>query len=154
RSDVYSLGSTLYDLLTGQPPFGKGTNEEILLSLLISEPKPIRQIKRNLPADLEQIVIKALEKDPAERYDSAKALADDLQRYLDDEPILARAGLLYRLKKKAQKNKLLVGTLAFAAVSILILSGFGIRARVEAAQQTRAAQQFGQDIKEIEMFLR
>lgn len=154
RTDVYSLGATLYDLLTGQPPFGKGSNEEILLSLLVAEPRPIRQIKRSIPDDLEKIVIKCLEKDPAERYESAKALADDLQRYLDDEPIMAQGGFIYRLKKKAQKNKMLVGTLTVATLSILVLIGVGIRSRVHAAQQVRQAQEFGQTIKEIEMFLR
>jgi len=154
RSDVYSLGSTLYYLLCGQPPFGTSSNEEILLALLLSEPRPIRQIKRTLPSDLEKIVMKCLEKDPADRYESAKALADDLQRYLDDEPVLAKAGLGYRLKKKAAKNKLMVSTLAIALASILVLGTIGIRARVEAAKQVRQAQQFGQTVKEIEMFLR
>ncbi len=154
RTDVYSLGSTMYDLLCGQPPFGKGSNDEILLALLMAEPRPIRQIKRSIPSDLENIIHKCLEKDPAERYESAKALADDLQRYLNDEPILGRGGLAYRLKKKAQKNKALVGTLTVAFLSILVLTGIGIRARVEASQQVRQAQQFGQKVKEIEMFLR
>ena len=154
RTDVYSLGSTLYDLLCGQPPFGKGSNDEILLSLLVSDPKPIRQVKRSIPSDLEKICMKCLEKDPAERYESAKALADDLQRYLDDEPITAKGGFFYWLRKKAQKNKLLVGSLTFATLAILTGLTMGIRTRYEAAKQASEAQRFGQTVKEIEMFLR
>ncbi|HNN91694.1 MAG TPA: protein kinase, partial [Pseudomonadota bacterium] len=155
RTDVYSLGATLYDLLSGQPPFGKGPNDEILLSLLVAEPKPLRDLKHGVPADLDAVVMKCLEKDPADRYESAKALADDLMRYLDGEAVMARrSSLVYRLQKKAQKNKLLVATLIVAAIAIVVLSTIFIRARVQAAEQARLAQQSGQKIKEIEIFMR
>jgi serine/threonine-protein kinase len=155
RTDVYSLGATLYDLLAGQPPFGKGPNDEILLSLLVAEPKPLRDLKHGVPADLDAVVMKCLEKDPADRYESAKALADDLMRYLDGEAVMARrSSLVYRLQKKAQKNKILVATLVVAALAIIVLSTIFIRARVQAAEQARLAQQSGQKIKEIEIFMR
>ncbi len=155
RTDVYSLGATLYDLLAGQPPFGKGPNDEILLSLLVAEPKPLRDLKHGVPADLDAVVMKCLEKDPADRYESAKALADDLMRYLDGEAVMARrSSLVYRLQKKAQKNKILVATLIVAAIAIIVLSAIFIRARVQAAEQARLAQQSGQKIKEIEIFMR
>jgi len=155
RTDVYTLGATLYDLLGGQPPFGKGPNDEILLSLLVAEPKPLRDLKHGIPADLESVVMKCLEKDPADRYESAKALADDLMRYLDGEAVMARrSSLVYRLQKKAQKNKILVATMVVAALAIVVLSTIFIRARVQAAEQARLAQQSGQKIKEIEIFMR
>src|SRR5262245_60820257 len=94
RTDVYSLGVVLYALLTESPPFAGTTAAGTLVRVLQEEPEPPRKRKPAIPADLETIVLKCLEKTPERRYDSARALADDLDRWLEGEPIAARpAGL-------------------------------------------------------------
>jgi len=96
RVDVYSLGATLYLLLTGRPPFTGATSEELLTRLQTEEPRPPRALDADLPEDLEAIVLKCLEKARPARYDSARALVEDLDRFLEGQPVLARRGLGYR----------------------------------------------------------
>src|SRR5262249_1287432 len=131
RTDVYCLGSTLYYLLSGSSPF-EGTTLEILVKVSKDSPVPLRRVVSGIPQDLETIVMKCLEKEPARRYDSAKAFSDELKRYLHGEPIEARPpSFAYRWKKKLQKNKLLA-----AALVILMIAGvFGIYSRWRTAQQ-------------------
>ena len=90
RSDVYSLGATLYELLTLRPLFEGRDRNELLRQIADDEPPPPRSVVPSVPAELETIVLKALRKEPAERYATAQELADDLQRFLDNRPILAR----------------------------------------------------------------
>jgi serine/threonine protein kinase len=90
RSDIYSLGATLYELLTLQPPFDGGDRHELLRQIAEAEPSAPRSIAPEIPQSLETIVLKALRKDPADRYAAAQELADDLQRFLDRRPVLAR----------------------------------------------------------------
>lgn len=90
RTDVYSLGATLYELLTLRPPFEGQTAAELVEQIRDRDPAPPRQFDRRIPRDLETIVLKALAKRPADRYASALELAEDLERFLHREPVLAR----------------------------------------------------------------
>ncbi len=90
RTDVYSLGATLYELLTLEPVFAGNDRQELLRQIAFDDPRPPRSLVRNMPRDLETIVMTALAKAPANRYASARAMARDLRRYLDGEPIEAR----------------------------------------------------------------
>jgi serine/threonine protein kinase len=119
RTDVYSLGVTLYELLTLQPAFGENDRQELLRRIASEEPPRVRKLNKAIPADLETIVLKAMAKNPAERYDSARELADDLERFLEDKPIRARrAGLIVRFGKWARRHR----ALSILAASVLLLA--------------------------------
>ena len=147
RTDVYSLGVVLYELLAGTPPFAGGNLARILVRLVQEDPKPLRQVRPGVPEDLETIVAKCLEKDPARRYESARDLAEDLDRFLDGEPIRARpAGWAYRTRKRLRKNRALAAVSAAAVLALLLLGAFSVRAEWRARERAQLAQRFGQRI--------
>ncbi len=155
RSDVYSLGATFYDLLAGRPPFGGDNTVAVLMRLVHEEPTPLSQLQPQLPADVQTIVMKCLQKDPARRYESARALADDLGRYLDGEPIAARpTGLLYRLSRRARKHKVAVATGAVAAVLLLFLGGLSLRERLVAQRRAALAAELTRLVEDVGWRLR
>src|SRR5689334_1903404 len=88
-SDVYSLGATLYCLLTGQAPFQGGDRGEVLRRAQRGEFPPPRQVKREVPAALDAVCLKAMRLRPQDRYATARALADDVEHWLADEPVSA-----------------------------------------------------------------
>jgi serine/threonine-protein kinase len=155
RSDVYSLGATLYDLVAGHPPFVASHPWKLLMMVGYEDAPPLGKVKKGVPHEIEVIVMKCLERAPGRRYDSARALSEDLQRFLDGEPIRAkRASLGYVLWKKAKKHKLAASLSTMATVAALVLAGVGVKARRDAAEGARLAQALGEDLKEMELFLR
>ncbi len=125
RTDLYSLGATLYELLTGRPVFAADTPHEVINQILHQEPTPPQRLRPDLPRDLETILLKCLAKDPEQRYPNARTLADDLREVLEGRPIRARrASVLERGVKWVQRQR---RSLTLAAVSasagILLLLG-------------------------------
>lgn len=144
RSDVYALGATLYSLLTGVPPFTGDDMVKMYDRVVHEEPPAPRRLRPSIPWEVESIILKAMEKDPARRYNSAESLADDLQRYLDGEPVLARRpSVTYRIRKKIFKHRWLVAT---GAVAFLALAALGCYFAYEAGIQAEAMARAWEDL--------
>ncbi len=159
RSDVYSLGATLYELLTGTPPFVAEGLVYMLMQILEHPPPRLRLALPAAPEALEIIVEKCLRKDPDSRYQSAKDLADDLDRFLRGEPILAKKlSVFSRLRYRARRNKLATVLLVSLLVSLLGLGGFSLRVHAQnlrkVRQQSALAQKLGQHVERIEWQMR
>jgi serine/threonine protein kinase/WD40 repeat protein len=123
RTDIYSLGATLYELLTRRPAFDGPTPLDIVLKIIERSPAPPRQLNPAVPRDLETIVLKAMAKRPEDRYQTAAELADDLRRYLKLEPIKARRiGLVGRTIRWSRRNPRLAAVTGTAAAIVLVLS--------------------------------
>ncbi|GLH72730.1 hypothetical protein GETHLI_12320 [Geothrix limicola] len=146
RSDVYALGTMLYECLTGVPPFRNETPLTLMQSIVGEEPLPPSRLAPDIPRDLQTIVLKALEKDPARRYDSARAFGEDLRRFLDGDPILARRpSLAYRAGKHFRKNRAAAGLLAL----LILAAGYGLISTLRARSQVGFAQELAQQVERL-----
>jgi WD40 repeat protein len=131
-TDVYALGAILYDVLTGRPPFKAESPLETLRQVTNDEPVPPSRLRPRLPGDLETICLKCLRKEPAQRYPSATALADDLERFLHGRPIRARrSGRAERAWRWCRRNRAVASLLACVAT---LLAGIAIAASIAATR--------------------
>jgi serine/threonine protein kinase len=122
RTDIYSLGTTLYELLTLEPAFPGTDRQEVLRQIAFEDPKPLRRLSKAIPQELETIVLKAMEKNPQDRYPTAQQLAEDLQHFLDDKPIRARRPTpVQRFRKWTRRHPGAV-RIGAAAFGVLLLA--------------------------------
>ncbi|MCC9602154.1 serine/threonine protein kinase [Stieleria sp. JC731] len=129
-SDIYSIGAVLYAMLTDRPPFLAPSPIDVITQVMTKDPVPPSQFFSGIPQDLETITLKCLAKAPKDRYQSATQLAEELSRFLDDEPILAKPpGLGKRLTHWIRRHVLLAsvsGSMAFLLVFLLLLLGIAL----------------------------
>jgi tetratricopeptide (TPR) repeat protein/tRNA A-37 threonylcarbamoyl transferase component Bud32 len=152
-ADVYALGGILYALLAGRPPF-RGDSPWATISQVLSQPPaPPSRHRPGCPRDLETVCLKCLDKDPARRYGSAEALAEELERWLKGEPVLARpVGGLRRAWRWARRNPALACTLA-ALAAVVLGSLAGMTALyLHAERQRRVAERRGAEARTVTRF--
>jgi tetratricopeptide (TPR) repeat protein len=150
RADVYSLGATLYELLTLEPVYPGSDRQELLRQIAFEQPRPLRRINKSIPVELETIVLKAVEKSPSDRYAIAQELADDLRRFSEDRPITARPPSLFqRTRKWARRHRAMVtaaGVCLLVSLATLVGSlGWVLGDR--AARQQQAENEIGEALK-------
>jgi len=151
RTDVYGLGATLYRALTGRLPYEGVGAVDVLLQVATVDPPAPRMIRADIPKDLETIVLKCLEKDPNRRYGSAAALADDLRRYLDGEPIQARrADWTYRWGKVIRKHRVSAVVIATSILVVGGIGGYALRSVWRVREEAVLARVFSQELQVME----
>ncbi len=125
RTDVYALGLTLYEMLSLQPAYDSRDRNQLVKQVATESPTPLKSLDGHLPTDLTTIIQKAIDRDPAHRYQSAQELEDDLNRFLNDEPIRARrTSPIVRLARWSRKNPA-IASLAAAVASLLLIVALG-----------------------------
>ncbi len=140
RSDIYSLGLTLYELLVTRPAFALVDRSRLLRAIEQESPPRPRKSRRDIPRDLETIVLKAIQKEPRDRYHSASALADDLQRFLEGKPIAARLpGAGDRLARWAGRNVRAVAATAVVLSMVIVSLSLSLASVAKARKQALAA---------------
>lgn len=122
RTDVYAIGVILYEMLTEQRPFTANSSHTVLHNIINHDPKPPRKLNPRVPHDLQTICLKALEKDQARRYQSAKEMADDLERFLNKQPIVAKPPTLLDVTLKLISRNRLTTLLLVAVVSLSLFA--------------------------------
>ncbi len=154
RTDVYSLGATLYWFLTDRPPY-EGGYPEVLAGITARDPEPPHRLDAQIPVDLENIVLKCLEKEPQRRYATAREVSEDLRRFLAGEPITARpASLIYKISKKIKKHRGLTLTVAGMLVLVAVISAFSLTSTLRTRRRAAIAQSLVEQVSEIERLVR
>lgn len=144
EADIYALGAILYECLTGRPPFKGASVLDTLEQVRLQEPVSPRQLQPKLPLDLETVCLKCLQKDSQKRFSSAAALADDLTRFIDGRPVLARpVGRMERLWRWTRRNRtvawLLLTVAIILVVAIAAVVWFAVEARYRAEEAGNSA---------------
>ncbi len=155
RSDVYALGATLYALLAGRPPFEGATTAELIVKTLNEPPPRLCRLVPSLPADVETIVLKCLEKEPDRRYGSARALADDLARVIDGRPILARPpSRIYRAQLFVKRHRSVTAVSLLALGVSVGLLGWQVKTRLDARRLAALTERYARAAAESEQVMR
>jgi serine/threonine protein kinase/WD40 repeat protein/tetratricopeptide (TPR) repeat protein len=148
RTDIYSLGATLYELLTHRPAFDGRTPQEVVEQIIHRDPPPPRRLNPSVPRDLETIVLKAMSKRPEDRYQGAMELAEDLRRWQRLEPIRARRiGPVGRFARWCQRNPALAAATGIAAAGLLAVTVISI---VFALTQSRTNQSLADALTDLQ----
>ena len=154
RTDVYSLGATLYDVLAGAPPFD-GSIAEVLVRVLQDDAPPLRQRRPSLPMDLAAIVDRCMEKDPSRRYPNALAVAEDLERFLAGEPVAARRrSTWYLLARRMGKQRVAVAAAALALLAIGGAAFVTVSSVLAVRRQAELSQTFARELVTLEESVR
>jgi len=158
RTDIYSLGATLYELLCGRPAVVGEDKQEVLKHIAFEEPVPLRKIDKSIPVELETITLKALAKNPAERYGTAKELAEDLRRWREDQPIKAKPpGVRERVVKWGRRHYGLVRTtfamLCLAVVALVVSNVLISREKSQKENALGSAERRLEHVKRVNGFL-
>jgi serine/threonine protein kinase/formylglycine-generating enzyme required for sulfatase activity len=154
RSDTYALGLTLYELLTLRPAFKGADRNQLVKQIMHGEPTRPRKLNPSVPRDLETVVLKAIDRDPIRRYQTAGALADDLQRFLDGRPITARpVGSLERAVKWVKRNPVVTAAAAAVVLALAVGTTVSYLKYLDAEQQKQEAQTEADKAKKARDFL-
>lgn len=139
-TDIYGLGAILYEVLTGTPPFRGSDPQATLQRVVNEEPTRPRALRKDIPADLEAICLKCLEKDPTQRYPSAQALADDLARFVDGRPVGVRPlGVMQRLGRWMRREPRVAGAITTTVLALVVgIAGTTLQWREAVAQRNTA----------------
>ena len=155
RSDVYSLGLTLYELLALRPAFAGNDRHAVIQQVRYEEPERLRKVAPGVPRDLETIISKATAREPAGRYATAAALAGDLQRFVEDRPILARrTSTVERLARWCRRSPGLAGALGLAAVALVAVAVLALVHANRQAEANRRIARLASDLRQESAALR